>query len=102
MAFGGFGIFALIEGAIFRHVSPDVIGGLDEIVAQVSIAGFGEVAVLGLELTGSAAGPPEASEFGDALFGIREGARAFDAAVAVELGTRGKRSVGRIAARPAA
>ena len=74
--FGCLLILARIEGAVLGDVLAHAVGSLDQIVAQVTIARFGHVAVLGFKVARSGARPPQASEFGHGIFCVTEIARA--------------------------
>jgi hypothetical protein len=55
---------------IFGDVNPHQVDDLDKLVAQVVVAGFGEVAILSLEIIRASVRPPEASNLGDSDFGV--------------------------------
>ena len=64
---GGFTILTRIVSLIVGDFLAHQVGRLDEIVAQVAVAGFGKAAILSREITGAGTRPPEASDFGDSV-----------------------------------
>ena len=74
-----FPVLACVEVSVVWDVLTHLVSGLNEVVAQVAIAGLGHAPVFGLEVTGGGTGPPEASDFGHGVFGVAQitGAVAF-------------------------
>jgi hypothetical protein len=70
----GFPILTLIEGLIVRRIEADAIGDLDEIVAQITIAGFGHAPGLALKLAGFDTRPPHTGEAGEGSLTLMNGA----------------------------
>ena len=57
-------ILGSVEVLVFRDVAAHLVGGLDQVVAQVGVASFAEAAVFGGHGAGLGAGPPQAGEAG--------------------------------------
>mgnify|MGYP001814446191 CR=1 FL=1 len=72
MVLGGFPILAAIECSVFGDMLAHEVGSLDEVIAQVAVAGLGHAAVFSLKVSGIGTRPPQASQLGDGIFGIAE------------------------------
>ena len=80
-------VLARVEVSVLWDVSAHLIGGLDEIVAQVAIASFGHPSVLGVKVSGGGARPPKASDLGDRIFDVTQVTRTKALSLLVPLGT---------------
>jgi len=79
LVLGDLFVLAGVEGGVVRDVDAHFVGTLDEIVAEVAVAGLGHTAILSFEVTGVVTRPPEAGDLGDGILSIAEvaGAVAF-------------------------
>ena len=84
--FGSLSILGGIEGCVGGDMLAHFVSGLNQVVAQVMVAGFGQTTIFGLEITGVGAGPPQASDLGYGVFSVAQVTRTIFLALLVPLG----------------
>ena len=84
--FGSLSIFGGIEGGVVGDMLAHFVGRLNQVVAQVMVAGFGQATLFGLEITGVGSRPPQVSDLGYGIFSVAQVTKAILLTLVVALG----------------